>query len=66
MGAGDLDYKQQSQQIEHYTGGLSTTLNLSTSPHDLNQGKQQIKLSSFCLKDNMQPMFKLWSDIFNR
>lgn len=66
MGAGDLDYKQQSQQIEHYTGGLSTSLRLITSPHDLSRGKQQIQLSSFCLKQNMHHMFKLWSDIFNK
>lgn len=66
MGAGDLDYKQQSQQKERYTGGLSAGLKLITSPYDLNHGKQQLQISSYCLKDNMEPMFKLWSDIFNR
>ncbi|XP_067935446.1 presequence protease, mitochondrial-like [Watersipora subatra] len=65
MGAGDMDYKQQSQQIDRYTGGLSISHHLSTSPLDHSLVQQTLHLSSFCLKNNLTPMFDLWSDIFN-
>ena len=66
MGAGDLDYKQQSQQVDRYTGGLSISYHLSTSPTDLSMVQQALHIGSYCLKDNLSHMFDLWSDIFNR
>lgn len=66
MGAGDLDYKEQSQKIDRYTGGLMVSHNLSTCPSDVSHGQQTIHLSSYCLKKNMANMFSLWADIFNR
>jgi len=66
MGAGGLDYKQQSQRIARYTGGLSLSHHISSSPSDLDMVLQAIHLQSFCLKENITPMFELWADIFNK
>ncbi|XP_046643709.1 presequence protease, mitochondrial-like [Daphnia pulicaria] len=66
MGAGDMDYRQLDQQIEHKTGGLSFGLHLTEGPGSVQSYEQGIAFSSHCLDRNLPDMFQLWQSIFNR
>lgn len=65
MGCGALDYRQQAQQMELRTGGMSVSTLVSPDSNELNAYEQGIVLSSSCLERNVPHMFQLWSDIFN-
>ncbi|KAK3513785.1 hypothetical protein QTP70_028897 [Hemibagrus guttatus] len=65
MGCGKLDYRQQSQQMELKTGGMSFTPQVVPDTADLDMYEQGILLTSSCLERNLPDMFHLWSDIFN-
>ncbi|KAG7251270.1 hypothetical protein CRUP_022234, partial [Coryphaenoides rupestris] len=65
LGCGSLDYRQQAQQMELRTGGMSVSpLVIPDSAH-LDMYEQGILLFSSCLERNVPNMFSLWSDIFN-
>ncbi|XP_067127362.1 presequence protease, mitochondrial-like [Centruroides vittatus] len=66
MGAGNRDYKQLDQEIELKTGGLNADVHIAESPLDFESFEQGILLSSYCLDHNVQHMFNLWTDIFNK
>lgn len=66
MGCGDLDYRQQAQQMELRTGGMSVSTRVITDSNHLDTFEQGILLSSSCLDRNLPHMFELWSDIFNK
>ncbi|KAM6948128.1 presequence protease, mitochondrial [Aplochiton taeniatus] len=65
MGCGSLDYRQQSQQMELKTGGMSVSTQVLPDILDLDMYEQGVLLSSSCLERNLPHMFRLWSDIFN-
>ncbi|KAG7524059.1 presequence protease, mitochondrial [Solea senegalensis] len=65
MGCGDLDYRQQAQQMEMRTGGMSVSTQVIPDSTELDVYEQGVLLSSSCLERNLPHMFHLWSDIFN-
>uniref|UniRef100_A0A4W6CF74 Presequence protease, mitochondrial n=1 Tax=Lates calcarifer TaxID=8187 RepID=A0A4W6CF74_LATCA len=66
MGCGGLDYRQQAQQMELRTGGMSVSTQVIPDSTQLDMYEQGILLFSSCLERNLPHMFQLWSDIFNR
>ncbi|KAK2896068.1 presequence protease, mitochondrial [Channa argus] len=65
MGCGALDYRQQAQQMELRTGGMSVSTQVIPDSTELDVYEQGVLLFSSCLDRNLPHMFKLWSDIFN-
>ncbi|KAM7400088.1 hypothetical protein PAMA_004675 [Pampus argenteus] len=65
MGCGALDYRQQSQQMELRTGGMSVSTQVTADASQLDIYEQGVLLSSSCLERNLPHMFQLWADIFN-
>uniref|UniRef100_A0A672JR02 Pitrilysin metalloproteinase 1 n=1 Tax=Salarias fasciatus TaxID=181472 RepID=A0A672JR02_SALFA len=65
MGCGALDYRQQAQQMELRTGGMSVSTQVIPDSTEMDAFEQGILLSSSCLDRNLPHMFRLWSDIFN-
>ncbi|XP_075954353.1 presequence protease, mitochondrial isoform X2 [Anarhichas minor] len=65
MGCGALDYRQQSQQMELRTGGMSVSPQVTPDSSQLDMYEQGVLLYSSCLERNLPHMFQLWSDIFN-
>ncbi|XP_030257384.1 presequence protease, mitochondrial [Sparus aurata] len=65
MGCGALDYRQQSQQMELRTGGMSVSTQVIQDSTQLDMYEQGVLLNSSCLDRNLPHMFELWSDIFN-
>ncbi|KAF5890185.1 presequence protease, mitochondrial, partial [Clarias magur] len=65
LGCGKLDYRQQAQEMELKTGGMSVTPQVIPDTADLDMYEQGILLSSSCLDRNVPDLFHLWSDIFN-
>ncbi|XP_044075003.1 presequence protease, mitochondrial [Siniperca chuatsi] len=65
MGCGSLDYRQQAQQMDLRTGGMSVSTQVIPDSTQLDMYEQGVLLSSSCLERNLPHMFQLWSDIFN-
>lgn len=65
LGCGGLDYRQQSQQMEMKTGGMSVSTQVIPDSSELDMYEQGVLLSSSCLERNLPDMLHLWSDIFN-
>ncbi|XP_068196334.1 presequence protease, mitochondrial [Antennarius striatus] len=65
MGGGDLDYRQQAQQMELRTGDMSASWHIVADPAHLDKYEQGVVLSSSCLERNLPHMFQLWSDVFD-
>lgn len=64
MGAGDLDYRQQSEKVDLKTGGLEANILLFNHPSDIGKYQNSVCFSSYCLERNLTDMLDLWSDIF--
>ncbi|KAK5860414.1 hypothetical protein PBY51_021893 [Eleginops maclovinus] len=65
MGCGGLDYRQQSQEKELRTGGMSVSPHITSDSTQLDMYEQGVLLFSSCLERNLPHMFQLWSDTFN-
>uniref|UniRef100_A0A3Q2UFL3 Presequence protease, mitochondrial n=1 Tax=Fundulus heteroclitus TaxID=8078 RepID=A0A3Q2UFL3_FUNHE len=65
MGCGALDYRQQAQQMELRTGGMSVSTQVIPDSTQMDTFEQGVLLFSSCLETNLPHMFQLWSDIFN-
>lgn len=65
MGCGALDYRQQAQQMELRTGGMSVSTQVIPDSTQLDVYEQGVLLYSSCLERNLPHMFELWRDIFN-
>ncbi|XP_071756138.2 presequence protease, mitochondrial [Centroberyx gerrardi] len=65
MGCGGLDYRQQAQQMELRTGGMSVSTQVIPDSTQLDMYEQGVLLFSSCLERNLPQMFQLWSDMFN-
>ncbi|XP_076014931.1 presequence protease, mitochondrial [Genypterus blacodes] len=65
MGCGALDYRQQAQQMDLRTGGMSVSTMIIPDSTQLDAYEQGVVLFSSCLDRNLPHMFQLWTDIFN-
>ncbi|XP_072296648.1 presequence protease, mitochondrial isoform X2 [Eucyclogobius newberryi] len=65
MGCGSMDYRQQAQQLELRTGGMSVSALVTPDSAHLDTYEQAVVLSSSCLDRNLPHMFDLWRDVFN-
>ncbi|KAM9844455.1 presequence protease, mitochondrial [Aulostomus maculatus] len=65
MGCGALDYREQAQQMELRTGGMSASTQVIPDSTHIDVYEQGVLLSSSCLERNLPHMFHLWSDVFN-
>ncbi|XP_037077818.1 presequence protease, mitochondrial-like [Pollicipes pollicipes] len=64
MGTQRLDYRQQDQQEQLWTGGLSAAVAVSDDPVEPGRYEEGLVLRSYCLQQNAGRMFALWQDIF--
>uniref|UniRef100_A0A8C0JBY6 Pitrilysin metalloproteinase 1 n=1 Tax=Chelonoidis abingdonii TaxID=106734 RepID=A0A8C0JBY6_CHEAB len=65
MGCGALGYREQAQQIELKTGGMSVSPHIIPDDSHLDAYEQGVLFSSLCLDRNLPDMMHLWSEIFN-
>ncbi|RXM97863.1 Presequence protease, mitochondrial [Acipenser ruthenus] len=65
LGCGVMDYRQQSQQIELKTGGMSVSPQIIPDATDLDMYEQGVLLTSSSLERNVPDMMRLWSEIIN-
>ncbi|CAK7320721.1 Presequence protease, mitochondrial [Vulpes lagopus] len=65
LGCGLLDYREQAQQIELKTGGMTVSPHVLPDDAHLDMYEQGMLFSSFCLDRNLPDMMHLWSEIFN-
>ncbi|KAJ1099878.1 hypothetical protein NDU88_004972 [Pleurodeles waltl] len=65
MGCGAYDYREQSQQMELTTGGMSVTPQIIPDESNIDSYEQGVLFSSSCLDRNVPDMMYLWSEIFN-
>ncbi|XP_040824005.1 presequence protease, mitochondrial isoform X1 [Ochotona curzoniae] len=65
LGCGILDYREQAQQIELKTGGMTVTPHVLPDDSHLDTYEQGVLFSSLCLERNLPDMMHLWSEIFN-
>ncbi|KAM8967302.1 presequence protease, mitochondrial [Pelodytes ibericus] len=65
MGCGAYDYREQAQQIERTTGGMSVSPHIVADDSNLDCYEQGLVFSSLCLDRNVPDMMHLWSEIFN-
>ena len=66
MGAGSMDYKDLSQQIELTTSGLDADTHVTQHPSDNDSYEQGIQVSSYCQDRNVDKMLDLWTKIFSK
>ncbi|XP_054292888.1 presequence protease, mitochondrial isoform X1 [Pongo pygmaeus] len=65
LGCGLLDYREQAQQIELKTGGMSASPHVLPDDSHMDTYEQGVLFSSLCLDRNLPDMMHLWSEIFN-
>lgn len=65
MGTRSMDFRQQDQRQQLWTGGLSAGLTVTNSPTTTGRHEEGIILRSYCLEHNTANMFSLWQDIFS-
>ncbi|KAM4687608.1 presequence protease, mitochondrial [Discoglossus pictus] len=65
MGCGVYNYREQAQQMELVTGGMSVSPHIVPDDSNLDSYEQGIIFSSICLERNLPDMMHLWSEIFN-
>ncbi|XP_044281097.1 presequence protease, mitochondrial isoform X2 [Varanus komodoensis] len=65
MGCGALSYREQAQEIDLKTGGLSVIPHITADDSHLDVYEQGVLFSSLCLDRNLPDMMHLWSEIFN-
>ncbi|XP_052833082.1 presequence protease, mitochondrial-like [Octopus bimaculoides] len=66
MGAGIWNYKELSQLIDLYTGGLGCSIFMSNHHTESNTYEQCIRLSSHSLERNFDKMLDLWQNVISR
>ncbi|XP_016069907.1 PREDICTED: presequence protease, mitochondrial isoform X2 [Miniopterus natalensis] len=65
LGCGVLSYREQAQQIELKTGGMTVSPYVLPDDSHLDTYEQGVFFSSFCLDRNLPDMMHLWGEIFN-
>ncbi|XP_069314745.1 presequence protease, mitochondrial isoform X3 [Eulemur rufifrons] len=66
MGCGALGYREQAQQLELKTGGMTVSPHVLPDDSHLDTYEQVgVLFSSLCLDRNLPDMMHLWTEIFN-
>ncbi|XP_053120937.1 presequence protease, mitochondrial isoform X2 [Hemicordylus capensis] len=65
MGCGALSYREQAQEIDLKTGGLSVSPHITADDSHLDMYEQGVLFSSLCLDRNLPDLMHLWTEIFN-
>ncbi|XP_075406246.1 presequence protease, mitochondrial [Tenrec ecaudatus] len=65
LGCGIHNYREQAQQIELKTGGMTVSPHVLPDDSHLDTYEQGVLFSSLCLDRNLPDMMHLWSEIFN-
>nr|XP_056713996.1 presequence protease, mitochondrial [Euleptes europaea] len=65
MGCGALSYREQAQEIDLKTGGLSVSPRITADDSHLDVYEQAMLFSSLCLDRNLPDMMHIWTEIFN-
>ena len=65
LGAGDLDRKQMSHQIDSNCSGLSSSIHLKPDLRNGTDFDLYLLFSSYCLNDRLDATLNLWSKVFN-
>ncbi|EHB04995.1 Presequence protease, mitochondrial [Heterocephalus glaber] len=65
LGCGNLNYREQAQQIELKTGGMTVSPQVLPDESHLDTYEQGVLFSSLCLDRNLPDMMHLWTEIFN-
>ncbi|XP_006874805.1 PREDICTED: presequence protease, mitochondrial [Chrysochloris asiatica] len=65
LGCGILNYREQAQQIQLKTGGMTVSPRVLPDDSHLDTYEQGVLFSSLCLDRNLPDMMHLWSEIFN-
>ncbi|XP_062981703.1 presequence protease, mitochondrial [Elgaria multicarinata webbii] len=65
MGCGALSYREQAQEIDLKTGGLSVGPHITADDSHLDIYEQGVVFTSLCLDRNLPDMMHIWSEIFN-
>ncbi|XP_060048368.1 presequence protease, mitochondrial [Erinaceus europaeus] len=65
LGCGLLNYREQAQQIELKTGGMTVSPHVLPDDSNLDSYEQGVLFSSYCLDRNLPDMMHLWTEIFN-
>ncbi|GAM17785.1 hypothetical protein SAMD00019534_009600 [Acytostelium subglobosum LB1] len=63
MGAAEFDYKQLDTEIHLYTGKLSLSPMITTSPFDLGKASERIYMRGAAINRNIEKMFTLLSKL---
>lgn len=66
LGAGPWDRRQLDQEIQMRTNGLGSLFHIVDHPTHFDKFQQGLVISSHCLERNIEPMFNLWTEVFNR
>ena len=66
LGAGAYNRHQLAQKSQLVTGGLGVTMMINPSLDRFDQHRNEVCISSHCLKRNVGNMFELWSNVFKR
>ena len=66
MGTNTMDYRQLSQQIELKTGRFGASPHIAENHTDTSLYEEGVLFSSYCLDRNVEDMFQIWTDIFQR
>nr|DBA25108.1 TPA: hypothetical protein GDO54_012678 [Pyxicephalus adspersus] len=64
MGCGVYNYREQAQQMELTTGGMTVCPHITPDDSNLDTYEQGVLFSSSCLDRNTPDMMHLWSEIF--
>ncbi|XP_054847868.1 presequence protease, mitochondrial isoform X2 [Eublepharis macularius] len=65
MGCGALSYREQAQEIDLKTGGLTVGPHITADDSHLDIYEQAMLFSSLCLDRNLPDMMHIWTEIFN-
>lgn len=66
LGAGKYNRNEFDQAIQITTGGLNSSVYLMDNHSAFGQFEMGIHLNSFCLERNLNGMFQLWTELFNK
>lgn len=66
LGAGSYNRHELAQKSQLTTGGLGISLLINPNLTNFDQFKNEILISSHCLRRNVRPMFDLWLKVFNQ
>lgn len=64
LGTNAMNYLEFDNLVNRKTGGLNFSLHIGESLHQLHTHEPGIEISSYCLDNNINDMWQLWSQLF--